>query len=341
MVALFIHGMGHFHPQNVIDNRFLEDLDIGTSNEWILERVGIASRRTVLDLDYIRRSRNQDVRAAAEASLHSNADTGRRAAEMALANAGIGPEQVGMVIAGGCSPDTVTPAEACTIAAALGIEAPAFDVNSACSSFAVQMHFLSMMRADAVPDFVLLISAENNTRTVDYNDRRTAVLWGDGTSAALVSTRIPAPVSASVHRMDSSPSGWDKVIIPRLGHFAQEGLTVQTFAIKRSVQCYRELRERTKGAKLGFIGHQANLRMLDSVCKRCGIAPDAHFFNVNRFGNTGAAGAPIVLSQHWNRFDAGDQVAIIVVGAGLTWASLVVTFAHPESSHRDPTAVTG
>ena len=79
-MTLFLHGLGHFHPENEITNRFLEELDIGTSDEWILERVGIRSRRTVLPLDYIRTTRNRDVRAAAEATLYTTAELGRRAA---------------------------------------------------------------------------------------------------------------------------------------------------------------------------------------------------------------------------------------------------------------------
>lgn len=323
---IYLHGMGHFHPDNVIDNQFLEELDIGTSNDWIMDRVGIRSRRTVLDLDYIRETRNQDVRAAAEATMYSNRDTGKFAAEKALKAAKVGADQIGMVIAGGCSPDTVTPAEACSIAAALGIDATALDLNSACSSFAVQLHFLSLMRPEALPEFVLLISPENNTRTIDYNDRSTAVLWGDGTSAAVVSTRVPSAVSASFSSMTSQPAGWDKVLIPRLGHFAQEGLTVQTFAIKRSTRCFRALQEQTQRKDLYFIGHQANKRMLESVCARCDISEQRHYFNVDQFGNTGAAGAPIVLSQHWNDFAAGDQLAMVVVGAGLTWSSLAISF---------------
>jgi len=324
--TVFLHGMGHFHPPNILDNRFLEELDIGTNDDWIMERVGIRSRRTVLDLDYIATTRNQDVRAAGEASLFSNAETGRRAGVMALERAGIRPDQIGMVIVGGCSPDYVAPAEACTVAAALGIEAPAFDLDSACSSFAVQIRFLSMMRREAVPDFVLLVSPENNTRTIDYSDRRSAVLWGDGTSAAVVSLRVPARASATLSSMGSNPAGWEKVTIARLAHFAQEGLTVQTFAIKRTISGYRALAKQAGAKPLGFIGHQANLRMLESVCTRCKIPPDRHLYNVDAFGNTGAAGAPTVLSQNWDRFEDGDSFALVVVGAGLTWSSMLLSF---------------
>ncbi|MFQ5650913.1 MAG: 3-oxoacyl-ACP synthase III family protein [bacterium] len=329
---MYIHGLGHFHPDNVLDNQFLEDLDIGTNDEWILERVGIRTRRTVLPLDYIKETRNQDTRAAIEVSEYSNARTGKVAAQRALEHAGITAKDIGMVIAGGCSPDTVTPAEACTVACELGIEAQAFDLNSACSSFGTQIHFLSQMNPDALPDFVLLVSPENNTRTVNYNDRNTAVLWGDGTSAAVVSTRVPARAKIGFSTLTSSPKGWDKVVIPRLGHFSQEGKTVQTFAIKRTVKCFREIEQKTAGQceRLLFIGHQANLCMLESVCERCHIQPENHFYNVDTFGNTGAAGAPTVLSQNWQTFRPGDVVALIVVGAGLTWSSMTIEFGNHD-----------
>ena len=96
---LQIHGVGHFHPENVIDNAFLESLDIGTNDEWILERVGIRERRTVLSLDYIRDTRNADPRAAYEASRYTNAQTAARASRMALERAGLEPGDIGMVIA--------------------------------------------------------------------------------------------------------------------------------------------------------------------------------------------------------------------------------------------------
>src|SRR5215471_6909327 len=101
---LYFHGFGHFHPENVIDNAFLESLDIGTNDRWIVERVGIKSRRTVLPLDYIRATKNKDLRAGQEAALYTNAETGRRAAEMAIERAGIDVKDIGMVIAGDCSP---------------------------------------------------------------------------------------------------------------------------------------------------------------------------------------------------------------------------------------------
>ena len=98
---LYIHGVGHFHPENEITNQLLEELDIGTSDEWIVERTGIRSRRTVLDLDYIRETKNQDLRAADDAAVYSNVELGRRAAEKAIVRAGIDRSEIGMILAGG------------------------------------------------------------------------------------------------------------------------------------------------------------------------------------------------------------------------------------------------
>ena len=151
--------MGHFHPENVIDNGFLEDLDIGTSDEWILERVGIRRRRTVLPLDYIRSTYNRDPRGAGEAALYDNADTAARAAAMALERAGVACADIGLVVSGGCYPDMAIPADASRVAAAAGIDAPGIDINSACCSFGAQLHMLGSM--EGLPRFVLVVNPEN------------------------------------------------------------------------------------------------------------------------------------------------------------------------------------
>src|SRR5437879_3845386 len=161
---MYLNALGHFHPQNVISNEFLAALDIGTNDEWIVERVGIHSRHTVLPLDYIKATRNKDPRAAIEAAEMSNAETGAAAARIALERAGLKPSDIGMVVAGGCSPDECIPAEANRIAEALGIDALSFDISSACSSFCAQLHLLDGMRPERLPDFVLMVSPENSTR---------------------------------------------------------------------------------------------------------------------------------------------------------------------------------
>jgi 3-oxoacyl-[acyl-carrier-protein] synthase-3 len=320
---LYLHGMGHFHPENVIDNAFLESLDIGTDDAWILERTGIKTRRTVLPLDYIRATKNADVRAGAEAVLVDNAETGARAARLAIERARLRPDQIGLVLAGGCCADFAIPAEAARIAARLGIEAPALDLSSACSSFGAHVHFVDAMRPEALPEFVLLVSPENNTRAVDYRDRASCVLWGDGTSAAVVSARVPAKIAIDCTSIASNPAGWDKVTIPRLGHFAQDGRAVQTFAIKTTRDLVNGIKARAVDpARLKLIAHQANLLMLQAVCRYTEIPEERCFHNVVDYGNTGAAGAPSILSMRWDEWRAGDEIALAVVGSGLTWSAM-------------------
>ncbi|MGZ3731073.1 MAG: ketoacyl-ACP synthase III, partial [Bdellovibrionota bacterium] len=321
----FLHGLGHFHPENVIDNAFLESLGIETNDQWIMERVGIRTRRTVLPLDYILETKNLRPQEAKRVAQYSNAQTAARAAELALARAGLRKEDIGLVIAGGCSPDHSIPAEACVIAAELGLSVPAYDISSACSSFAVQLNALRAMRPETLPDYVLVVNAENNTKIVDYSDRRTAVLWGDCTSAAIVSPRKPGRFALTYSTVQSDPSGWDKVIIPTGEKFSQNGQAVQSFAIRKSLATLSQLRGKLRQdpAKMIFIGHQANRTMLQSVCDRAEIPAERHFFSVDEYGNCGAAGAPSTFSMNWNTFKKGEEIGLVVVGSGLTWGGLL------------------
>jgi 3-oxoacyl-[acyl-carrier-protein] synthase-3 len=323
---LYLHGLGHFHPENKIDNAFLEALDIGTNNQWILERVGIEARRTVLPLDYIRTTKNRDLRAAPEAAQYTNAETGRRAALLAIERAGISPSDIGMVIAGGCSPDACIPAEASRIAAALGIERPAFDMHAACSTFGAQLHFLASM-GQALPPYVLAVQPENTTRVVDFSDRATAVLFGDATTAAVVSTKVPAQRTVRATSFDSSPAGAEEVRIARTGYFQQNGPVVHKFAIKKMSEMLGRLSEEAgpeRAERLIYVGHQANLTMLESVCRRAKIGPERHWHNIVSFGNQCSAGAPAVLSQRWDSMQEGDLIGVVVVGSGLSWSSLLL-----------------
>jgi 3-oxoacyl-[acyl-carrier-protein] synthase-3 len=302
---LYIHGVGHFHPENIIDNRFFESLDIGVTDKWITDRTGIRSRNTVLPHSYITETRNRDPRAANEASQYTNAETGRRAALMALERAGLEASSIGMVVAGGSAPRMSVPGESCVIANELNLMVPAVDVNSACSTFAVQLRLLSLMDAEALPDFILVVNPENVTRTVNYDDRSTAILVGDCTSAAVVSKKVPSRVVVRNSMHESDPAGWNKVVIPIGGNFWQDGGAVQLFAIRKTVAIIERLRE---------------------YASRAGIPDERHLFNVDRHGNCGAAGGPSVLSERWEQFGPGDEVIMAVVGSGLTWAGLRLTF---------------
>jgi len=327
VAMLYLHGFGHFHPENELDNRFLESLDIGTNDEWITSRVGIKNRRTVLPLDYIKATKNKDLRAAQEARIYSNAETSKRAALMAIERAGIQVSDVGMVIAGDCSPDHCIPSEASSAAKALGLEVPAFDMHAACSTFGAMAHFADKMGA-ALPDYVLLVVPENTTRVTDFSDRASAILFGDATAAAIISTKVPSKVSVTSTLFGTAPSGADEVVIPRVGHFFQNGSAVQKFAIKTMTELLRGIQGAVDPARrLIYVGHQANLTMLHSVAKRCEIPEERHFHNIVEYGNQAAAGAPVVMSQRWDDFRPGDVCGLVVVGSGLSWSSLRVEFA--------------
>lgn len=327
-MSLNLLGLGHFHPENEITNRFLEELDIGTNDEWILERTGIRSRRTALPLDYIRETRNRDPREATQAALVSNAAMGGQAARMALDRAGVSTSDVGLLIGGGCAPDTASPAEACNIGAELEVEAACLDISSACSSFIAGVYMLSLMDPSKLPEVVLLVTAEPMTGTVDYNDRSSAVLWGDGALAAVLSTKHRGRSALLGQTLTSDPSGHEKVVIPRNGHFRQEGRTVQAFAIRKTSDLYLKTREEFEGDQRNFhfVGHQANLRMLESVCQRCEIPEDRHHFNCEYFGNTGGASSGGVISQNWDKWTQNDDVCVVGVGSGLTWGSYLMRF---------------
>lgn len=321
---LYIHGAGHYHPENVIDNVFLEGLGIETNDQWIMERVGIKTRRTVMSLDYIKSTQNQVL--SEREVLESSAQMGSKAIDMAINRAGISKEQVGWVVAASCAPTYSLPANACVIAKEAGINALGIDISSACSSFAAHIHFLSNLDSSAMPDYVACVIPESWTTTTDFSDRRTAVLIGDGAAAVVVSKKHVSDMKVKQTFMQSDPASWEKVQTSTGGHFYQDGLSVQKFAIKKTMATFKHLQKAEKQSlnQHYFISHQANLSMLKSVCKKLEIQPEKHLFNVDQFGNCGGAGAPSVLSQNWDQFKTGDLITLIVVGAGLTWGGMVL-----------------
>jgi 3-oxoacyl-[acyl-carrier-protein] synthase-3 len=323
---VYLHGLGHFHPENVITNRFLVDLDIGTTEDWIMERVGIETRRTILPLDYLRQTKNADPRATCEARLYSNAQMGARAARMALERAGLSVDDIGMVISGSSVPEFLTPSEAATVAGELGIDVPCFDINNACTTFGVQMNFLDRMRPETLPPYILVLNIEGVTPSIDFSDRRSAVLFGDASTAAVVSATIPADKAFVDCTMDAKPTLWDKIQVERWRFFSQDGSAVQGFAIRKTTDGLRAIMASAgQGAKrLFFIGHQANLGVLRTACERSGLPEASHWHNVTAFGNTGCAGAPATLSQHWDELRPGDCVAMALVGGGLTWTRMAL-----------------
>jgi 3-oxoacyl-[acyl-carrier-protein] synthase-3 len=327
-VTLHLHAVGHFHPDPEVTNRFLQELDIGVDDAWIIERTGIRSRRSLLPLEYIRSTRNRDPAAALEAASLTTAQMGARAGAMALGRAGIEPRRVGLVIASASSSTLEGPAEASSVAQALGIDAPALDVRSAFTSLFAGLWMLSRMEAERLPPFVLVVASEALTRTVDYRDPVNAVLLGDAAAAVLVSRSVPGRARILDLEFGSDPARADQIRIPRLGHFTQRGRAVQRFAITRLSSDLERLRSGSEraGRPFHFIGHQGNLRMLEAVCRRSGLPESRHHANVEWYGNTGAASGVSVLSQLWDKWQPEDDVAMSSVGGGLSWSGFLLRF---------------
>lgn len=325
-MTLYIHGVGHFHPPNVIDNSFLEALQIEVDGAWVKERVGISERHTVLSLDYIEKTHNKEPYLIGPHIEFSNAETSVHAINMALERAQLQPAQIGMVIAGSCSPEYSLPADACAIAAKLNLKVPTFDINSACTTFVSHLYVINNMESESLPDYILLVIPDNTTRHINYSDRRTAVLWGDCSTAIIVSKKIKSNLCIEAVTTESNPLEWKKIILPAGGYFYQDGNAVQRFAIKQMIATTKKMMDKAhlQPGQYYFIGHQANLRILENVCEKLQIPSEKHRYNIDQFGNCGAAGAPSVLSQNWERFKSGDIILMTMVGAGLSWGGIII-----------------
>lgn len=281
-------------------------------------------RRTALDLDYIRKTRNVDPRAATEACTVTATRVAMEAGSLALQRSGLNANDIGLVIAGGCTPELSIPAESSRLSAALGISGLAFDVSSACSSLAAQMFVVDSWKPERIPDFVMLVSIEMFTRAVNYSDRRVAALFGDGASAVIISNKHPSNHQITNIIYGTDPTGWNLIRNPSGGHFVQDGHAVQHFAIRKTLEIRNELSRQSAAVDSNahlFIGHQANLRMLESICRLGDIPSLHHRANVDQFGNCGAAGAPSVMSEHWDELE-GKVTYLVVVGAGLAWGGI-------------------
>jgi len=311
MKQLFIRGIGHSHPENKVTNELLTDLEIGTDDQWIMERVGIRERRTILSIDHIFLTKNKN---RSENLKFINGGTEKlvtEASELAFNRANINKNQIDLVIAGGCTSTSLIPSDAARYANILGINAPSIDFNSACSSWTAGIHF-----SRSLLDYknILLINCEVPTAHVDYSDKKNCVLVGDGCSATILS-RYEGEFFVENSLFNSNPSGCDKVVLPIDNFFFQDGSAVQKFAITHMVQIYESMKSKNSA----FIGHQANARALDSVVNRCGI--EKHFSNIEYYGNTFAAGAATVLSQNYENEELNDLV-IGTVGSGLSWGGV-------------------
>ena len=332
---IVVTGMGHWFPENRIGNDFFDQLDIGSAAGWVEERVGIKERRSVLaKSDIMALRRGETTREELKKAGRITTMATMCVEPWAMARGRIGEGRtvpVDLVISGSSVPDWDIPANAAAIAAKLGIETTAFDVNSACSSFVVNLHVArSMMQAGTAKN-VAIFNAERYSTRLDYRDRSTCVLFGDAASCAILEVSDSTAPDTHVSGLElldtvvhSTPSGFEHVRIPDGGLFAQNGAAVQKFAVTKTVAVTMEILERNRISRgdLGiFIGHQANYRMLTSCVEKNGLTQAQHRFNVDVCGNQGAAGAPTVLSTHWDEYRAGQYIVVAVVGSGLTWGA--------------------
>jgi len=311
MKQLFIRGIGHSHPSNIITNQFLSDLNIGSDNNWIVDRVGIRERRSILDLNHIKNTKNLDRNLNLLKIRESTNSLVNDAFTMAITRSNISVKEIDLVIAGSCTPTNLIPSDAATYAKHLGINAPAIDFNSACSSWTAGIHFLR-----SLSDYknILLINCEIPTAHVSYEDRKNCVLVGDACAATILS-RYEGEFFIEESVFESNPDGCEKVVLPINGFFDQDGPVVQKFAITHMAALYKRLNFNSSS----FIGHQANARALESVVLRCDIK--SHASNIELFGNTFSAGAATVLSQNYydNKL---DNLVIATVGSGLSWGAV-------------------
>jgi len=323
--------MGHFVPQTRLDNNFFSELDIAADSQWIADRTGIQTRYSVLDrtdihllrqgtTDYIRLMHAGKVMSIAAMANQTWAVMRER-----LPRTG-GPPRLDLLISGTSIPDWGAPANACMIARELGVNCTAFDVNAACSSFVVGVHVLRSMLMSGSGRCGAVFTCERLSMCLNYAEYSNCVLLGDGAAGAVfeVAPSTPQGLELLDTIIASDPSGANLVTIPVGGMFAQHGRAVQKFAITKTVEITEALLQRnglTARDIRYFISHQANLRMLTSVVSRLGLHPEQHLYNVDSHGNRGAAGAPMVMSMHWDRFAPGDLIVMAVVGAGLTWGA--------------------
>ena len=325
-----IVGMGHEHPPYKIDNYFFESLDIESSAQWVEDRTGIKSRYSVLSPELIKQLRNKTVSVSSlrKEGLIPGIETMVEGSwKQALERSSSPASATDLLICGTSIPDYLIPANASVIAAKLKLHCTAFDAHSACSSFVTNLSIAKGLLRDGGARQVGIFNAERYSTYLDFSDRRSCVLFGDGAACAVLAKGSSPGLEVEDVILHSDPSGFDAVTIPVDGVFNQNGARVQKFAVSKTCDIVDEILTKnslsTQDIKY-FIGHQANFRMLMSASTRLGFTKNQHLYNVDTHGNQGAAGAPIVLSTHWDQFAIGDRIVLAVVGSGLTWGAALL-----------------
>ncbi|MFW9627681.1 MAG: beta-ketoacyl-ACP synthase III [Sulfurospirillum sp.] len=323
-----LKSIGAYAPARILSNADLEKM-VETSDEWIEKRTGIKERRIA-------------------AEDESTSDLGVKAAEVAIKRAGIAKEEIDLIICATLSPDHFCmPSTACVIAGKLGInDVMAFDVSAACSGF---VYMLSMAKAfieSGAKKNVLLIGAEKISSVVDYTDRSTCILFGDGAGAAIISvTEDKNEAMIDIHASADGRYG-DLLITPgcgskypcsqetldnKLNYIKMQGNDVYKVAVKTLTNDVIDILEKnniTASEIDHFIPHQANFRIIEAVRAKLDFPIEKTVLTVAKYGNTSAASIPMAMNDAYEegRIKKGDLMLLDTFGGGFTWASALVHF---------------
>jgi 3-oxoacyl-[acyl-carrier-protein] synthase-3 len=320
-----IAGLSTYVPPRVLANADLEKL-VETSDEWILQRTGIRERHIV-------------------DSGMATSDMAKEAAVGAIRQAGITPQDVGFIVVGTTTPDTIFPSTACTLQAKIkAAKSWGFDLGAACSGFLYSLTVGWKMVASGSVDHAVVVGADVMSSIIDYTDRATCVLFGDGAGAVILqATRGDHGILGSIMKSNGNyhdficmpgggsdrPANDPKSIEEKLPFIKMKGNETFKVAVKAMADVSQELL-----AEQGFtheqidlfIPHQANLRIIDAVGEKLKIDPRKVYKNIDRFGNTSAASIPIALDEcvREGRVKDGDLVLLTAFGAGLVWGSVLL-----------------
>jgi 3-oxoacyl-[acyl-carrier-protein] synthase-3 len=310
-----IRGTGRCVPQNRVTNDDLSRI-VETSDRWIVSRTGIRTRHHCTT------------------ETHTELCVG--AAKTALSNAGIQPEEVGALIVATITPDWLTPSAACLVQRALGLpeDTPCFDLNAACTGFLYGLHTMECLLSVSPRKYGLVIGCEVLSRLINWEDRSTCVLFGDGAGAVAVESREGWPSVCA----ELGARGNDRILLvpgPEKGvpvKISMEGAAVFKFAVEAVPNCMDRVLEKAGKAVDDvdfFVFHQANARIIDLAVRKYRIPPEKYYRNIGEYGNTSAASIPIVLSELWEqgRVRAGSRVLCVGFGGGLTWGGALVEFS--------------
>lgn len=310
MQPVVLAGIGHSVPSKVLKNDDFPAMGIDTSDEWIRTRTGIRER-------HIADENTTAVHLAIEAARN------------ALENSKIDPKEVELIIVACITPPAVMPSVACEVQKALGLPGiVAFDVLAACSGFIYGLGVAeAMMKARGLKT-ALVIGSEKLSSVVDWKDRNTCVLFGDGAGAAVLKLNGTGPqLVDSVIGADGAHGAL--LQLPRGGVVAMNGKEVFKLAVTVMGDSAQKLIERNKLTKDDLalvIPHQANNRIIEAIADRIKVPMERFFVNVDRYGNTSAASIPIALSEavEQNRLKKGDWLLLVAFGGGLTWGAALV-----------------